>query len=129
MVKNFEELQKETEKKNGERARTYWERGVASYTAELLENIQNHEQEATTAEQLTAQMLNGASSWSEYSWGGCSLIYDADICETLATPSEQKRTRNGERRPNAREEWLDVQARALSQACAIIRASFYALSL
>lgn len=26
------------------------------------------------------------------------------------------RTKNGERRPNAREEWLDTQARALRQA-------------
>lgn len=129
MIKNFKELQKETEKKNRERARTYWERGVASYTAELLENIKNNKQEAATAEQLTAQMLNGASSWNEYSWGGCSLIYDADICETLATPSEQKRTRNGERKPNGHEEWLDVQARALSQAGARIRASFKVLNL
>jgi hypothetical protein len=28
-----------------------------------------------------------------------------------------KRTRCGERKPNRREEWLDVQARALFQAC------------
>lgn len=61
--------------------------------------------------------LNGASNWDEYSWGGCSLIYDADIAERLCCPSELKKTRNGERRPNSREEWLDTQARALYQAC------------
>ena len=65
---------------------------------------------------MKAQLLNGASDWSQYSWGGCSLIYDGDIAERLCTPSELKKTRNGERRPNSREDWLDVQARALYQA-------------
>ena len=45
-----------------------------------------------------------------------SIIYDSDIAERLCTPSELKKTRNGERKPNSREEWLDVQARALRQA-------------
>lgn len=61
-------------------------------------------------------LLNGADNWNQYSRGGCYLVYDADIAELLCTPSELKRTRNGERRPNGREEWLDVQARALHQA-------------
>lgn len=42
-----------------------------------------------------------------------------DIAERLATPSEIKRLRykqGGMREPNARETWLDVQARALFQA-------------
>ena len=43
-------------------------------------------------------------------------MYDGDIAAALCTPSELKKTRNGERRPNSREEWLDVQARALHQA-------------
>ena len=62
-------------------------------------------------------MLNGARDWNAYSWGGSALIYDGDIAERLCTPSELKRTRHGERRPNSREEWLDTQARALYQAC------------
>ena len=49
-------------------------------------------------------------------WGGCSLIYNGDIAERLCTPSELKKTRNGERRPNDREMWLDTQTRALRQA-------------
>lgn len=44
------------------------------------------------------------------------MIYDSDIAERLCNPSELKKTRNGERRPNGREEWLDTQARALFQA-------------
>lgn len=58
----------------------------------------------------------GAPNWKEYSWGGSSLVYDNDIAKRLSTKTELKMTRNGERRPNAREEWLDVQARALYQA-------------
>lgn len=65
-------------------------------------------------------MLNGADSWSQYSWGGSALIYDGDIAERLCSPSEYKRSREGERRPNSQEEWLDVQARALFQAANMI---------
>jgi hypothetical protein len=56
----------------------------------------------------------------QYSYGGCSLIYDCDIAERLCSPSELKRTRDGERSPNAKEEWLDVQARALYQAARLV---------
>lgn len=45
-----------------------------------------------------------------------ALVYDGDIAAALCNPSELKKTRNGERRPNSQEEWLDVQARALRQA-------------
>lgn len=74
---------------------------------------------ARTAEGITEGItaaLNGSRDWSEYSWGGSALVYDGDIAAALCTPSELKKTRNGERRPNSREEWLDVQARALYQA-------------
>ena len=76
-----------------------------------------HGRDPETVAELKAWMLNGATDWREYSWGGCSLIYDGDIAERLCTPSELKKTRGGERRPNSREEWLDTQARALYQAC------------
>lgn len=71
--------------------------------------------------ELTAAMLNGAETWSQYSWSGCALVYDGDIAEHYCTPSELKKTRHGERRPNGQEEWLDVQARALSQAAQRVR--------
>jgi hypothetical protein len=61
-------------------------------------------------------MLNGAQDWDEYSYGGCSLIYNGDIAKRLCTPSELKRKRYGELNPNSRENWLDVQARALFRA-------------
>ena len=77
-----------------------------SYISELLNN----------RKAIENAMLNGARDWSQYSWGGCALAYDGDIAEHYCTPSELKRTRNGERRPNSSEEWLDMQARALAQA-------------
>ena len=65
-------------------------------------------------------MLNGASDWPQYSYGGSALISDLDIAERLATASEIKsRTRKDgsfNQMANARETWLDVQARALHQA-------------
>lgn len=99
--------------------RSAWERGVQAYAVDLVENLQEraaYEDRTPAPEEVREWLLNGARSWSEYSFGGSALIYDRDIAERLCTPSELKRTRNGERRPNSREEWLDVQARALSQA-------------
>ena len=48
-----------------------------------------------------------------------SLIWNGDIAKRLCTKSElaKLKTRDGDyRKPNAREDWLDVQARALFQA-------------
>lgn len=95
--------------------RSAWDRGVATIAADLLEEYTNNHGKNAAAPTM-ADLLNGADNWSQYSWGGCYLVYDGDIAELLCTPSELKRTRNGERRPNSREEWLDVQARALNQA-------------
>lgn len=102
-----------------EKTRSAWERGKKEYALELLENFPE-DQEFYASPADKKDLLNGASDWSEYSWGGCSLIYDADIAGRLCNPSELKKTRNGERRPNSREEWLDVQARALYQAANMI---------
>ena len=103
--------------------RSAWNRGVNEYAAELLEKIAESIQygycdpEDLRAPKLVRKhLLNGADNWQEYSWGGSALIYDSDIAERLCTPSELRKTRNGERRPNAREQWLDTQARALYQA-------------
>lgn len=103
--------------------RSSWNRGVTAYALDLLDSLQESidcgsldSADLIAPKILRKALLNGASSWSEYSWGGCSLIYDSDIAERLCTPSELKKTHNGERRPNSREEWLDTQARALFQA-------------
>lgn len=101
--------------------RSAWEKGVTAYAFDLVEEIKERaEYEGRNPEpgkECREWMLNGAQDWAQYSWGGSALIYDGDIAERLCCPSELKKTRNGERRPNSREEWLDTQARALYQAC------------
>lgn len=101
--------------------RSAWNKGVTLYAVELVEELEERAayegRNPEAGKECREWMLNGAADWSQYSWGGSSLIYDTDIAKRLCTPSELKKTRNGERRPNSREEWLDTQARALFQAC------------
>ena len=108
---------------NNRKDRSAWDKGVSVYSYELLEQLQEaaeggyfKAEQISNGNAIREAMLNGASDWSQYSWGGSALIYDGDIAERLCNQSELKKTRNGERRPNSREEWLDVQARALFQA-------------
>ena len=99
-------------------ARSAWMRGVKEYAIEMVCNAEGPPLSAAT--DLKKELLNGARTWKEYSYGGCALIYDADIAERLCSPSEYRKTREGERAPNPRETWLDVQARACGQAAALI---------
>lgn len=85
-----------------------WQKGVEKYAEEMANNLPD----ATTEKDL----LDGAADWRDWAYSGRGLIYDAAIAERLCTPSELRRTRNGERRPNRRETWLDVEARAARQA-------------
>lgn len=109
---NIKTIKKELEKRND---RSAWNKGVTGYALELLDGLECETYESK--DELKKALLNGADSWTAYSWGGCSEIYNEDIAARLCTPSELKKTKNGERRPNAGEEWLDVQTRALFQAC------------
>lgn len=101
--------------------RSAWGKGVTKYAFELVEELEERAayegRNPAAGAECREWMLNGAQDWSGYSWGGSSLIYNGDIAERLCSPSELKKTRHGERRPNSREEWLDTQARALYQAC------------
>ncbi|WP_286684504.1 hypothetical protein [Collinsella sp. UBA1693] len=102
-----------------QRPRSAWERGVVAYAQSMLDELEPTEELwPRTVEKV---LLNGAPSWHDYSWGGCSLIYNADIAERLCCPSELRRSDNGRRRPNAREEWLDTQARACFQAAQLVK--------
>lgn len=104
-------------------SRSAWNKGVTVYALELLDGLQEavdggwFDLEDIHSPRLVERaLLNGACDWNEYSWGGCSLIYDSAIAKRLCTASELKKTKNGERKPNSNEEWLDTQARALFQA-------------
>ena len=93
--------------------RSAWNRGVVRYAMELMNDVDGKE--------ITEKnLLGGADNWREYSYGGCALISDGDICHRLCTPSEIKKTKDGERNPNKHETWIDVQARALYQAARLI---------
>lgn len=95
----------------GQTERSAWGKAVIIYARELIEDFK--EDTPVTRELL----LNGARDWNQYSWGGCSLAYNYDIAERLCSPSAFKKCNEGAWKPNRNEEWLDVQARALSQAC------------
>ena len=104
-----------------------WERGVRATALDLIDKIEENAlysfdnyNEFPKIDEAFA--LNGASDWQQYSWGGSALIYNVDIAERFCTPSELKRVtgKGGLRMPNSREDWLDVQARALRQAWRLI---------
>ena len=103
-------------------ARSAWAKGVKDYAVMIIERLEMTE---ITPEDIANKMLlNGAGNWEQYSYGGCALIYDEDIAESLCTPSELRKVtrKDGTIRQNAnsRENWLDVQARALFQANILI---------
>lgn len=106
-------------------ARSAWSKGVKLYAIYLLENLQEYTDVVPERNEIEAVLLNGASDWKQYSYGGCALIYDQEIAETICSPSELKRVtrKDGTLRDkaNSRETWLDVQARALYQACKLIK--------
>lgn len=111
------------EKLENYKTRSAWAAGVKSYASEIIDTLENiaayngeKEYNYTASKQNHLDALNGAKDWSAYSWGGCSLVSNAAIARTLCAPSELERTKDGEKQPNAREDWLDVQARALFQA-------------
>lgn len=111
------EIKKKLAKRTG---RSYWEKGVIKYAKELVDDLPAKGD--YTRANVEKAMLNGASSWKQYSNGGSALIYNVDIAKRLCSPSELKKVDNGRKRPNSREDWLDVQARALYQAAQIVKA-------
>ena len=123
--------------KNKKGMRSAWGQGVIKYALEMVDNLEedqlngfsnwkeNHIYENT--------LLNGASDWNEYSYSGFSLIYNEDIAERLLTPSELKKFYyedcslikfNNYKNPNKREDWMQMQARALFKAMMLIIVEF-----
>jgi hypothetical protein len=102
-------------------ARSAWARGVRTYAAELVKGAETDLATITDRDELKRALLNGAGDWKAYSEGGCALIYNHEIADRLCSPSELKKTRDGERQPNSRETWTDCQARALFQAFNLVK--------
>lgn len=126
----FSRIREEVESRT---ERSAWSRGVTAYALDLVDELEEATEggyfdlsDLEAPKLVDRALLNGAADWNQYSWGGCSLCYDCQIAERLCTPSELKKTRHGERRPNSREEWLDTQARALFQASNRVKKSIRA---
>ena len=99
-----------------------WDNGVYDYALDILKPL-NDELEDVNADTL----MNGANTWTAYSYGGCALICDDDIAKRMCTPSEYKKYLNAG--PNSKlsnsDYWLgDVQTRALFQAMLKIRSAY-----
>lgn len=99
--------------------RSAWRRGVRQYAIDLIEDLPDFQD--LNPENCREVLLNGAGSWKEWAYGGCGLVYDCAIAERLCTPSELRKKRGGELEPSSHESWLDVEARAVSQAAAAIK--------
>jgi hypothetical protein len=126
-MKNFKELKKRVE---AYRATSAWSKGVMEYATNLLDRLEEgiegswfNDADILSPNLLRKELLNGAADWLEYSEGGCALIYDKDIAERLCTPGELKQKKGGKLPPNKRETWLELQARALTQAAGLIMRS------
>ena len=106
-----------------EKPRSAWGLGVKAYAIELLNEVKEYKGGSfdLNLSDYRKVLLRGADDWKHFSYSAMTLFYNEDIAKRLSTKSELKLTRNGIRRPNPREEWLDTQARALHQADMLIR--------
>lgn len=97
--------------------RSAWARGVCMYALDLANEF---DFDSIGSKPLRDIMLNGARNWREYSYRCQSLIYDSAIAARLLPPSVLKLKDYGRLPPNSKENWFDVQARALEQACGLV---------
>ena len=121
----MKEMQKIRERLAATKPRTAWDKGVKKIAENLLdkyEEIVRDREGSDSVSPLTEKaVLNGASGWEQYCYGGCAMIYSAVIARTLCTPSELRRTDYGRKAPNLRETWMHVQIRAHIQAWELIK--------
>ena len=102
--------------------RSAWGRGVDTYCNMMVDHLEEYNggEAPTSLKEFQKWLLNGARDWKQSSEGGQWLVSDEEIAKTLCSPSELRKVAGGRRQPNANETWLDVQARALRQAAALV---------
>lgn len=93
--------------------------GRKEYALELVKTLECTDVPRNKKE-LEKLLLNGAKDWEQYSYGGCSLIYDEDICSRICTERVQKRKHYGELQPDGGRTWLDLQSAVLGEAFRVI---------
>lgn len=117
---NIEELKNKLNEEQ-KKARGVYQKAIYVYAFELIDNIADNY--ITTANELEhlenipnlkERALNGATSWNQYSWGGCSLCYNYDILQRLFCKSIVKKYENADSVKGRH--LLDWQASALSKA-------------
>lgn len=97
--------------------RSQWERGVEFYAHFLAEELNdNFLPEEIEVKNIISILLNGASNWHQFAWGGCGQIYNGDIASTLLTPSQQKKITRADTVGGYH--LLDLEAQALAGAAA-----------
>lgn len=120
-------ITKTIKKTKGMKFRSIWDKAVQEDASWLLKSLMEDYDVVNGVvafENITSfefSLKQGADSWKDFSEGGGALIYDKDIAEHYCTKSELKKTHNGEKAPNKRESWLDVQARAFWQAALLVK--------
>ena len=102
--------------------RSAWGRGVDTYCNMMVDHLEEYNggEAPSSLKEFQQWLLNGARDWKQSSEGGQWLVSDEEIAKTLCSPGELRKVAGGRRQPNANETWLDVQARALRQAAALV---------
>lgn len=112
--------------------RSKWGNGVKYLALSIIGNYADDEPGAAVdLQDLEATLLNGATNWEAYCYGGLLLISNLEIAKLLCSPSELRRCTAADgslKDPNRREIWMDVQARAAQQAWWLIRDSAAAIA-
>lgn len=110
------------------KAKGAWGKAVMQDAYSLIEELDEEQfQELVNAgnfSELRKILLGGARDEKQWSEGGMGLISDYDIAKHYCSPSELKKVKDGQRQPNSRETWIDVQARAIGQAIRAIARLF-----
>lgn len=88
------------------KTRSAWQRSVVDYAIHILERAESYD-EFGHLQISEYTLLDGAADWHEYA-------------------ASKARLHDGRRAPNASETWVDVEARALSQAWELLRAKLLA---
>lgn len=97
--------------------RSQWEKGVKFYAHFLAEELNDkYLPEEIEVKNIFNILRNGAENWHQFAWGGCGLVYNEDIANTLLTPSQRKRISQAGTFRGL--ELLDIEATALANAAA-----------
>ena len=96
------------------------DKAVFQYALELMDTYNyraNKEgRDAVATPELEKWLLEGADDWSQYSYGGCSLIATYDIIERIGTDKQLRKYEEDGCAWHDSEGWLDDQTKYLIKA-------------